>query len=160
MGEILIKRAERQDADRLHLALKRLSADMGDMHATGPDSLIRHGFSQTPAFFGLLALRDEQTVGALIASPVFSTTRGGAGLYVSDLWVAEEARGAGLGPKLLAAALEHAPESWTITFLKLAVYHDNPDARRFYERLGFEPREDETVLDLKGPALDNLRKRP
>ncbi|MCK7610846.1 GNAT family N-acetyltransferase [Roseibium sediminicola] len=160
MTEITIKQAERDDAARLHHALTRLSADMGDTHAASLDTLLRHGFSQTPAFFALLATRGEQTVGALVASPVFSTTRGGAGLYVSDLWVAAEARGAGLGPRLLAAALDHAPESWTVTFLKLAVYHDNPDARRFYERLGFEPRQDETVFDLQGPALDNLRKRP
>lgn len=160
MNGIRIKRAELEDAGRLHFALTRLSADMGDMHAASLDCLTRHGFSQMPAFLGLLAIQDDLTVGALIASPVFSTTRGGAGLYVSDLWVAEEARGAGLGPRLLASALDHAPESWTVTFVKLAVYHDNPAARRFYERLGFEPRQDETVLDLQGPALEKLRKRP
>jgi len=159
MNDIRIMRAGREDADRLHFALTRLSADMGDTHAASLDNLLRHGFSKEPAFFGLLALQDEKTVGALIASPVFSTTRGGAGLYVSDLWVAAETRGAGLGKRLLAAALDHAPETWTVTFLKLAVYHDNPDARRFYERLGFEPRQDETVFDLKGTALDTLRKR-
>jgi len=160
MTKISIKRAERDDAARLHHALTRLSADMGDTHAASLDTLLQHGLSSTPAFFALLATRGEQTVGALVASPVFSTTRGGAGLYVSDLWVAAETRGAGLGPRLLAAALDHAPESWTVTFLKLAVYHDKPDARRFYERLGFKPRQDETVFDLEGAALDTLRKRP
>lgn len=160
MAEIIIKRAEQGDAARLHQALIRLSADMGDTHAASLDTLLRHGFTRTPAFFALLALRGADTVGTLVASPVFSTTRGGAGLYISDLWVAEETRGSGLGPRLLAAALDHAPESWTVTFLKLAVYHDNSDARRFYERLGFKPRRDEAVFDLQGPALDNLRKRP
>jgi len=146
--------------DRLHHALTRLSAEMGDVHAAGLDSLLEHGFSRMPAFFALLAIREKETVGALVASPVFSTTRGGVGLFVSDLWVAKAVRGAGLGPRLLATALTHAPGTRTVSFLKLAVYHDNPDARRFYQRLGFEPRQDETVFDLKGPALDNLRKRP
>jgi len=157
---ITIARAKREDTARLHAALSRLSADLGDDHAAGADDLLRHGFSEPPAYFALLATRKGETLGALLASPVFSTTRGGAGLYVSDLWVAEEARGAGLGRRLLSAALDLAPDSWTVTFLKLAVYHDNPDAHRFYERLGFLPRRDETVLDLLGPALANLRKRP
>ncbi|GAB4518994.1 MAG: GNAT family N-acetyltransferase [Roseibium sp.] len=157
---ISITRTGREDTGRLHEALKRLSADLGDHHVASAEDLLRHGFSEPPAFFALLATRSGETVGALLASPVFSTTRGGAGLYVSDLWVAEEARGAGLGTRLLAAALDLAPATWTVTFLKLAVYHDNSDARRFYERLGFVARTDETVLDLQGPALDNLRKRP
>ncbi|MFC6658398.1 GNAT family N-acetyltransferase [Roseibium salinum] len=117
--------------------------------------------SDSPAFFALVASRqgDGRTLGVLLASPVFSTTRGGAGLYVSDLWVAGEARGASLGERLLAAAPDHAPKSWTVTFLKLAVYQDNPRARGFYERLGFRPREGETVFDLEEPELQNLRKR-
>jgi ribosomal protein S18 acetylase RimI-like enzyme len=161
MSGITIRRAERDDAERLHEALLQLSADMGDAHVAGLDDVIRHGFSEAPAFFALLAERnaDGRTLGVLQASPVFSTTRGGTGLYVSDLWVDGEARGEGLGRRLLAASLDLAPESWTPVFLKLAVYHDNPDARRFYERLGFTPREGETVFDLRAPALEKLRDR-
>lgn len=162
MSDIRIKRAERSDVEKLHEALTQLSRDLGDTHAASLDDLVRHGFSETPAFFALIASRqaDNKTIGALLASPVFSTARGGAGLYVSDLWVAEDARGAGLGRQLLAAAIEHVPDAWTITFLKLAVYHDNPKVRRFYERLGFQAREDETVFDLQKPALNNLRRCP
>ncbi|MEP4767831.1 MAG: GNAT family N-acetyltransferase [Roseibium sp.] len=157
MSEIRIKRAEREDVETLHGALMQLSKDLGDTHAASPEDLLRHGFAGTPAFFALLAMRQTETMGVLLASPVFSTTRGGAGLYVSDLWVAKSARGEGLGKQLLAATLEHAPESWTITFLKLAVYHDNPNAGRFYARLGFTPREGESVFDLQDPALTKLR---
>lgn len=157
MSEIRIKRAEREDVDRLHSALTQLSRDLGDTHVASPDDLLRHGFSEPPAFFSLIATRQSETVGVLIASPLFSTTRGGAGLYVSDLWVAETTRGEGLGKRLLSAALELAPASWSVTFLKLAVYHDNPNAHRFYQRLGFEPREGETVFDLRGAELTNLR---
>ncbi|POF30399.1 GNAT family N-acetyltransferase [Roseibium marinum] len=157
MNGITIKRAERDDVERLHGALQLLSKDLGDTHAADRDDLLRHGFCEPPAFFALIATRQTETVGALLASPLFSTTRAGAGLYVSDLWVAENTRGSGLGRRLLAAALEQAPANWTVTFLKLAVYHDNPDASRFYERLGFEPRGGETVFDLRGPALTKLR---
>ncbi|MBN9671217.1 GNAT family N-acetyltransferase [Roseibium aggregatum] len=158
MDGIVIKKVEPEDAERLHEALTRLSEDLGDSHEASVDDLLAHGFSEPPAFFALIALRGQETAGALLASPVFSTTRGGAGLYVSDLWVSAEARGAGLGQRLLAAALDHAPESWNVTFLKLAVYDDNPDARRFYDRLGFEAREGEAVMDLMEPGLSALRK--
>jgi ribosomal protein S18 acetylase RimI-like enzyme len=134
---------------------------MGDTHVASLEDVIRHGFSETPAFFALVAIRqsDERTLGILQASPVFSTTRGGTGLYISDLWVDSAARGEGLGRKLLASSLQLAPESWKPVFLRLAVYGDNQDARRFYERLGFEARKKETVFDLTQPALDTLRKR-
>ncbi|MEP3047465.1 MAG: N-acetyltransferase [Roseibium sp.] len=152
-----IKRIEREDVPRLHGALQQLSTDLDDSHSASAKYLLVHGFSNPPAFVALLATKKSETLGALMASPLFSTTRGGAGLYVSDLWVAERARGEGLGKRLLAATLEYVPESWTVTFIKLAVYHDNPDAGRFYKRLGFEPRDGETVFDLRGSALDNLR---
>ncbi|PVB62898.1 N-acetyltransferase [Labrenzia sp. 011] len=157
MSAIEIRQAGHDDVERLHFALERLSQELGDLHATGPDDLLRHGFRDPPAFFALIATRQAETVGAVLASPLFSTTRGGAGLYVSDLWVAKTVRGAGLGKRLLAAVADHAPRHWNVTFVKLAVYHDSADARRFYQRLGFEPREGETVLDLQGPALTNLR---
>lgn len=157
MNEIRIKRAEREDAERLHGALLRLSRDLGDRHVASVDDLLRHGFSEPPAFVALIATRQTDVVGALLVSPLFSTTRGGAGLYVSDLWVAGPERGAGLGKRLLASVLEYAPQNWTVTFVRLAVYHDTPKARRFYTRLGFKPREGETVFDLRGAALTNLR---
>ena len=161
MSGITIRRAERDDAERLHAALLQLSADMGDTHVASLDDVIRHGFMEAPAFFALLAIRnsDGRTLGVLQASPIFSTTRGGCGLYVSDLWVDGDTRGEGLGQRLLAASLDLAPESWSPVFLRLAVYHDNPDARRFYERLDFTPREGETVFDLRAPAFDKLRHR-
>ncbi|MDJ0932674.1 MAG: GNAT family N-acetyltransferase [Breoghania sp.] len=93
-----------------------------------------------------------------MASPLFSTTNAGVGLYVTDLWVAAATRGYELGRRLLAAALEEADKEWTVRFLELAVYQDNAKARTFYDRLGFSQFADEIFLTLKGPALENLRK--
>ncbi|WP_395175291.1 GNAT family N-acetyltransferase [Roseibium alexandrii] len=158
MVEISIRKATSIDAARLNQALEQLSMDLGDTHRAGTGDLVRHGFGDHPAFFALLAERESGVIeGALIASPLFSTSLGGAGLYVSDLWVSDMARGQGLGPRLLKAALDEAPSDWTIRFLKLAVHNHNTDARRFYERLGFHDLPDETVLSLEGVALENLR---
>ncbi len=159
MTSISIRRAKKEDAERLHFALTQLSVDLGDKHRATADDLVRHGFGAAPAFMALLAEQntEDALVGALIASPMFSTSLGGAGLYVSDLWVSEAVRGQRLGPRLLQAALTKAPADWTVRFLKLAVHNHNTDARRFYERLGFKDLPDETVLALKGDALESLR---
>lgn len=160
MNGISIRKATAIDANRLNEALELLSADLGDPHRAGADDFVRHGFCENPAFFAMLAERDSGAVeGALIASPMFSTSLGGAGLYISDLWISGLMRGHGLGPRLLQAALAAAPANWTIRFLKLAVHNHNTNARRFYERLGFEKLPDETVLSLTGNALATLRKQ-
>ncbi|PTW59014.1 ribosomal protein S18 acetylase RimI-like enzyme [Breoghania corrubedonensis] len=162
MSGIVIRKVEREDVEKLHWALTQLSKDIDDDHAADADDLLRHGFGEKPAFFALLAEEriDGAVVGALMASPLFSTTNAGAGLYVSDLWVAASKRGTGLGKRLLAAALETGTADWTVRFLELAVYRDNSKARAFYDRLGFSQFTDEIFLTLKGPALDNLRKTP
>ncbi|MCR9056479.1 MAG: GNAT family N-acetyltransferase [Rhodobacteraceae bacterium] len=159
MNGISIRKATATDADPLNQALQQLSADLGETHRAGTKDLVTHGFGDNPAFFALVAERGNVFEGVLIASPVFSTSLGGAGLYVSDLWVSRLARGQGLGPRLLQAALAEAPSAWCIRFLKLAVHNHNIEARRFYARLGFEDLPDETVLSLKGVALESLRKR-
>jgi ribosomal protein S18 acetylase RimI-like enzyme len=162
MSDISIRLAGPEDAEKLHWALARLSADLGDPHLALSEDLLRHGFGEAPAFFALLAEEagTDAVVGAALVSPVFSTSRGGAGLYISDLWVAASARGEGLGPKLLSAALNHAPANWSVRFLKLAVYDDNPAARAFYDRLGFEANPRETHLTLSGSSLEDLKETP
>ena len=100
---ISIRRAEKADAEKLNAALIRLSEDIGDDHGASTQDLIRHGFGPSPAFHALLAERavDRAVVGTIVFSPIFSTVRAAAGLYVSDLWVARETRGSGLGKRLL-----------------------------------------------------------
>ena len=93
--------------------------------------------------------RGRAVVGVSFYSPYVSTMRGMAGVYVSDLWTAEVVRGQGLGPRLLAETLRDAEAVWGARFLKLDVYHTNPDARRFYDRLGFRPADDLTKMILE-----------
>lgn len=159
---ISIRRAEKADAGKLNAALKRLSDDIGDDHGASTEDLIRHGFGPSPAFHALLAERGEAktVVGAIVFSPVFSTVRAAAGLYVSDLWVADETRGSGLGKRLLGSAFRSMPEDWTVGFLRLAVYNNNPSARAFYDRLGFSHNAHDTYLTLAGSALQALKETP
>lgn len=127
------------DLARLEAALRALSADLSERYATDSATLAGAVLGARPAAYGLLAQQGDQTLGAALFSPVFSTVRGGAGVYVSDLWVSAQARGQGLGTRLLARIAREGHARWQAIWLKLAVYEHSHGAQQFYARLGFEP---------------------
>ncbi len=156
MDQVTFRLAERGDASRLNAVLWKLSETMGDVHRADDHAIERAGFGATPAFFALFAELDDDIIGAVVYSPLFSTVRGRAGAYVSDLWVAEHARGQRLGVRLLAAVRDRAQSQWGAGFLRLAVYDDNPRAVSFYANLGFVPASEETSMTLEGDALASV----
>jgi len=154
--DIAINVVTRSQVPLLHGALMRLSADLGDDHTATTAQLEDEGFGPCPAYRALLALHGDAPLGVLVCSPIFSTTRGGRGLYVTDLWVSPSARGRSLGTRLLTTAAQ----LWHAQFLKLAVYTDNPAAQRFYDRIGFTAQTGETAMILHGAALLRLKGSP
>jgi ribosomal protein S18 acetylase RimI-like enzyme len=149
-----VRVAGEEDLVRLDIALAKLSADLGDAHAAQRDSLRKALSGPHPVAQGLLALRDGATEGAALFSPVYSTVRGAAGVFVSDLWVAPAARGQGLGRQLLVEAARIGAELWAADWLKLAVYDASTETQAFYRRLGFHPAQGmrEMRLDAVGLA--------
>lgn len=143
--------------ERLDGALAALSAAIGDRHLATASDLLAAGFRAEPAFHAQIAERAGLTIGAVVYSPVFSTSRGGAGIYVSDLFVSPQARGSGLGRRLLAAALADGEARWQARFIRLAVHHDNVAAAAFYARLGFSDASGERCLVLDGASVANLK---
>ncbi len=153
MTALIIQTVTAETLTAFHAGLRHLSDHLGDAHRADAKVLGAALFGPHPFALGLMA---ADGTGALLAMPVFSTIHGGPGLYVSDLWVAEAARGSGMGRRLLSAALNHtiwgAPR-----FLKLTVYADNPSARAVYDRLGFQEQDDDTVMLLEGAQLGVLK---
>lgn len=148
-----IRPVEKADVPLLNTALRALSAELGDPHPATSEFLERAGFGPTPAYYALIALDGADALqGAVMFSPVASTAIGTTGTFVSDLWVAETARGTGLGRQLLGAAAGFSADHWGAAYLKLSVYHGSVQSRQFYDRLGFTPRDSETTmfLDLSG----------
>ena len=138
----------------LHDGLKALSVDLGDAFPLEPGQLHGALFGPHPACHGLLALgADEALLGIALYAPVFSTALGCPGVYVSDLWVAEDARGRALGPSLLGQVGSRAAAMWDAGFLKLFSYRSNLRARAFYARLGFAEQPDEIPLRVSLAAL-------
>lgn len=145
-----------KDIADLARALEALSGDMDDTHRATVTVLAHACFGEGAACHGLLARRDGAVIGAALVSPVFSTTYGAAGAYVSDLWVADAARGQGMGRALLRAVAGFAWEKWRARFLKLTVYAENTGARAFYDRLGFDMAERDLTCLLAAGAFDDL----
>lgn len=153
---IQITTVRSDDVAELAHALEALSHDIGDVHRASEEVLRRACLGDDPACHGLLARKDGVVVGAALVSPVFSTTFGAAGAYVSDLWVADAARDQGLGRSLLQAAARFAGVTWQARFLKLTVYAENTGARAFYDRLGFDMAERDLTCLLAAGAFDDL----
>ncbi|EAQ24418.1 GNAT family N-acetyltransferase [Roseovarius sp. 217] len=143
------------DLALLDAALRELSADLGDPYSAGLDALSAGLTGEIPAAYGLLAL-EHDLIGAALFGPMFSTVRGAAGVYVSDLWVTEAVRGKGLGRALLSQVARRAGALWRAEWMMLAVYAHTPASRRFYERLGFEAQDHVTQMRLPQAAMRRL----
>src|SRR5579872_6922531 len=105
----------------------------------------------------------EVVIGYLNSEPVsfalyfhnYSTFLGLPGIYLEDLFVKPEARGMGIGQKMLAY-LAHLAKSRKCGRLEWRVLDWNETAIRFYKRIGAKPLNDWIVYRLTGEALDNL----
>ncbi|MDD7973070.1 GNAT family N-acetyltransferase [Roseinatronobacter alkalisoli] len=150
------KVANANDLARLEAALRFLSADIGEDYACPGATLADALTGPHPAAHGLLALQKEQTLGAALYSPVFSTVRGAVGVYVSDLWISANARGQGLGTRLLAQVARAGALYWHATWIKLAVYDHSTASQQFYKRLGFEPATGMQEMRLDAAGMSDL----
>lgn len=155
--DVSIRLAQAEDAEALNEALRQLSTELGDVHRATAADLRQLGWGPHPTFRAQLALEGPEVVGVSFYSPYVSTVFGASGIYVSDLWSAEKMRGQGLGPRLLAETLRDGENTWGARFLKLDVYHTSPDARRFYDRLGFRPADHATKMILDEAACTALK---
>jgi len=140
------------DMPALMAALKALARDLDDPFRMAPATLGAALFDPCPRAFALLAGEE----GAVLAQPNVSTSLGGTVTFVSDLWVSEDARGTGLGRRLLARAAQEGAARWQAVALRLTVYEDNSGARAFYDRLGFAVRAADRNALLQGAALARL----
>lgn len=106
--------------------------------------------AQPPRAAFLLAEIAGRAVGFVSWTRVYGIWRGGDYLNLDDLFVAEEARGAGIGEALMRAfAAEAAGEELSGRW---EVRADNHGARRFYARLGAE-QEEKVVVRWSAQAM-------
>ena len=157
MSRIVVAPVTRENIPDLDYGLRALSSEMGDTHVADLKTLETSFLGVGAAYNAVLAYDANNVVGVLVWSPMFSTTRGGGGLYVSDLWVVSSARGQGTGHKLLAHAISDAENTSGACFVRLAVHRTNPSAFSYYTHVGFEEEADMLSMLLGGSALQRFK---
>jgi GNAT superfamily N-acetyltransferase len=104
-------------------------------------------FGTLPAAWCHLAELDGEVVGFAVWFRSFSTWLGIPGLYLEDLFVRPEARGAGLGKALLGTLVDIARERG-YRRVEWSVLDWNEPAIGFYRSLGATPNDEWTVWRL------------
>ena len=115
-------------------------------------------FGPHPAAEAVIAELDGTPVGMALFFHNFSTWTGWRGLYLEDLYVTPEARGAGVGKALLQHLAALAVERGCTRF-EWSVLDWNEKAIRFYKSMGAEPMEEWTAYRVTGDALAALAGR-
>lgn len=148
-AETLIRPATAADAALMHQLLSELERSLGVKHSVTrrPEDLLRYGFVDNSFFEALIAWEDERPAGLALYFSEFSTWRGSPGVYIQDFYVSADARGSGLGKRLMEAVIDRS-RGWGASYCKLAVYGENENALGFYRHLGFRVSSNEMVLIL------------
>jgi GNAT superfamily N-acetyltransferase len=111
-------------------------------------------FGERPVAEALLAERGGQAVGYAVFFPTFSTFLARSGIWLEDLFVLPEHRGAGVGRALLAAVAARVPDGGGR--LEWAALDWNELALGFYRGIGARPMDEWTSLRLDGHALARM----
>jgi GNAT superfamily N-acetyltransferase len=111
--------------------------DLGDRHPNSltAEAYLRDGFSENPAFAGLIAEWEDQIVGYLLYCPAYDLDLGGRILYIIDLFVREGARCRGVARALMTTAADLCRKEGGQALL-WSVYSPNKMAAAFYQKLG------------------------
>jgi GNAT superfamily N-acetyltransferase len=118
-------------------------------------------FGDSPAVFGHVAVADEDGVnpGAVVGIALwflnFSTWRGTHGIYLEDLYVQPQHRGAGLGKELLRTLAAVCVERG-YSRLEWSVLDWNTPSIEFYKAAGAVPLDEWTVFRLTDDALTDF----
>jgi len=130
---------------------ERLSHEVSATEETLRDSL----FGERRVAETLLAYLGDDPAGFVLFFHNFSTFLGRPGIYLEDLYVKPEFRGAGVGRAFLSCLAKLAKDRGCGR-LEWSVLDWNEPAMRFYEALGAVPMDDWTVYRVAGETLDEL----
>ncbi|WP_333766788.1 GNAT family N-acetyltransferase [Streptomyces sp. IBSBF 2435] len=155
----MIRAATPADLPLLHALIRELAdyeRALADAQAT-EEQLRTALFGADPVAHALIAADDTtgEPAGFALWFRNFSTWTGTPGLYLEDLYVRPQARGAGHGKALLAALAAICVERGWSRF-EWSVLDWNEKALAVYRSIGALPQDEWTVQRLTGPALEKL----
>jgi len=117
--------------------------------------LLEHGFGENPYYFCLIAELDGVPAGFALYFYDYSTWLGRPGLYLEDLFVLPEKRGAGVGKALLRRLAQIALEKGCGR-MKWEVLDWNTPAIDFYNAMGADILKEWLNVRLSGEGLQRL----
>lgn len=94
--------------------------------------------------FVWLAYDENGIAGMCVVCYAISTSMGAVVAKLDDVSVLEDRRGGGIGSELLNQLKEQLRRE-AVTRIDVGVHLENPEARRFYERHGFIPLNEERM---------------
>lgn len=151
----MIRNAHPDDLGTVAAMLRRLGQHVGAKPKVTADDLAAFGPHGRKDFAILVAEIEGNILGILLYSIVFSAWRGRPGIYVSDLFVDDAARGLGLGTRLLRAAIA-GELSRGAAYLKLEVDRKNETGLGFYEKRGFRRSDSDHTMVLEEDMMRRL----
>jgi GNAT superfamily N-acetyltransferase len=157
MMTVRIERATERDVPTILQMIRDLAVyeRMSDQVVATEDGLREALFVGTRDAEVILAFADDQPAGFALFFHNFSTFLGRRGLYLEDLFVKPEFRGAGIGKRLLVELARIAVERGCGRF-EWSVLDWNEPAIGFYRKLGAVAMDDWTIFRVSGDALTRL----
>jgi GNAT superfamily N-acetyltransferase len=155
--DLVIRPADPADAELMFSMIVALATyERAPDQVTGSSELLATAlFGPDPTAEALVAELDGTPVGFALFYRTFSTWECRSGIWLEDLFVPEEHRGAGVGFALLRE-LAGITVSRGYTRLEWAALDWNEPALRFYERLEARRLDDWVMHRLEGSALQSL----
>jgi len=127
--------------DEHYLASSRAYGDRGFQ---GLNDALDHFLEQPELGFVWLAYDEDGLAGICVVCYAISTSMGAVVAKLDDVSVKASRRGIGIGTALLEQLKEQLKKE-SVTRIDVGVHLENPEARKFYERLGFATLNEERL---------------
>lgn len=150
MTSIQVRRATQNDCARMMELVRELAVyeKAPDEVTVTMDHFIQSGFGPNPVWWAFVAEEDGIIQGFALYYIRYSTWKGQR-MYLEDIIVTEQARGRGLGARLMDALIQEAKDKG-FTGIVWQVLEWNEPAFNFYRKFGarFDPEWVNAVLDV------------
>ncbi len=133
--QIEIRRAQESDLGELVPLFDAYRSFFAGEKPSGSRAFLAERLRENDAIF-FLACSNSQIAGFLTLYPLFSSWHAARIWFLSDLYVREESRNAGIGRRLVEAAQAFARDNGSRSIM-VEIPHSEPHLVQFYERLQF-----------------------
>ena len=131
-------------ADEHYLASSQAYGDLG---LRGLNDALDLFFERPELGFVWMAFDEKGVAGICVVCYAISTSMGSVVAKLDDVFVKPDRRGKGIGSELLLQLKEQLRKE-AITRIDVAVHLENPQAKSFYEKLGFVALNEERLSCL------------